>query len=142
MVNEYNQVRAHENIYVIGDLAMMASEAFPKGHPMLAPTAISQASLLSKNIKRTLAKKPMQPYKYVNKGSMATIGRNLAVAEIKSAHFKGRLAWLIWIFVHLMSLVSFRNGGLANYQLQYSRSRTELPITRDYMAQAEAALRR
>lgn len=109
LVNEYNQVKAHENIYVIGDLAMMASEEFPKGHPMLAPTAISQASLLAKNIKRRLAGKPLKAYHYVNKGSMATIGRNLAVAEIKSAHFKGRLAWLIWIFVHLMSLVSFRN---------------------------------
>jgi NADH dehydrogenase len=51
----------------------------------------------------------MKPYVYVNKGSMATIGRNLAVAEIKSAHFEGRLAWLIWIFVHLMSLVGFRS---------------------------------
>jgi len=109
VVNEFNQVLPHENIYVIGDLAIMPSDQYPKGHPMVAPTAISQAKLLAKNIKRTFEGQPKKPFVYVNKGSMATIGRNLAVAEIKSTHFFGRTAWLIWIFVHLMSLVGFRS---------------------------------
>jgi NADH dehydrogenase len=109
LVNEYNQTKEHSNIYVIGDLASMPSENFPKGHPMLAPTAIGQAKQLAENLKNSFHNKPMKPYRHSNKGSMATIGRNLAVAEIKSAKFYGRFAWFIWIFVHLMSLVSFRN---------------------------------
>lgn len=109
LVNEFNQVQGLNHIYAIGDMALMASDEHPKGFPMMAAPAISQGQRLADNLKAVIRGKPMKPYRYVNKGSMATIGRNLAVADIKGLHFSGFFAWFIWIFVHLMSLVSFRN---------------------------------
>lgn len=109
MVNSYNQIPLHPNIFVIGDLALMKSKEFPNGLPMVAPVAIEQGKLLGKNIHDYYKGHKMKPFKYVNRGAMATIGRNLGVAEIKGAQFTGRTAWLIWLFVHLMSLNVFKS---------------------------------
>ena len=109
IVNDFNQVRMHPNVFVIGDLAMLKTKDFPNGLPMVAPVAIAQGKRLGKNIHDYYIGNKMTPFKYVNKGAMATIGRNLAVAELKSAKFSGRIAWLIWIFVHLMSLAVFKS---------------------------------
>lgn len=109
LVNEYNQVEGHDRIFSIGDLACHASEKYPRGYPMMAPPAIAQGKLLAANLKRIINGQKPRPFVYRNKGSMATIGRNLAVAEIGSLRLHGSLAWFVWIFVHLMSLVSFRN---------------------------------
>ena len=109
LVNEYNQVKGYSNIFAVGDVASMISEKTPKGHPMVAPVAIQQGQLLAKNLYNLLQKKALKPFKYRDKGSMATIGRNRAVVEVGKFKSQGFLAWFMWMGVHLMSLVGFRN---------------------------------
>lgn len=108
-VNEYNMVHGQDNIFAIGDIASMETEEFPKGHPMLAPVAIQQGLHLAENLKFLLKEKPLKPFKYVDKGAMATIGRNKAVADLGNMKVGGFMAWLIWMFVHLISIIGFRN---------------------------------
>lgn len=120
-VNEYNQVEGHDTIFAIGDLACQVSEKYPRGYPMMAPPAIAQGKLLAANLRRMMTGQVPRPFVYRHKGSMATIGRNLAVAEFGSFRLHGSLAWFVWIFVHLMSLVSFRNRltVFATWMLSY-----------------------
>lgn len=109
-VNQFNQVAGHENIFAIGDAAIMEGDPdFPDGHPQMAPPAMQQGRLLATNICRHIEKKPMIPFRYKHQGSMATVGRNKAVVELKSLRTHGFLAWFIWMFVHLISIVGFRN---------------------------------
>mgnify|MGYP001118730952 CR=1 FL=1 len=109
-VNQFNQVEGYENIYAIGDIAAMIDEDTPRGHPMMAPPAMQQGRHLAKNFKFMLQNKPLKPFKYYDKGSMATIGRNKAVVEMRGGQkTQGFIAWMIWMFVHLMYLVGFRN---------------------------------
>lgn len=109
VVDEFNQVVGHDNIYAIGDIALMKNKDYPYGHPMLAPVAIQQGHHLADNIKRILKGKPLKPFKYRDKGSMATIGRNKAVADLGKLSFGGFVAWMVWMFVHLISIIGFRN---------------------------------
>ncbi|MCB0738944.1 MAG: NAD(P)/FAD-dependent oxidoreductase, partial [Bacteroidetes bacterium] len=89
------------------------SDAFPKGHPQLAPVAIQQAHLLVKNLKAKTQNKPQKSFNYLDKGSMATIGRNRAVVDLpKNLHFKGFIAWVLWMFIHLILIVGFRNRAV------------------------------
>jgi NADH dehydrogenase len=108
-VNAYNQVEGYSDIFALGDIAMMASEVYPNGHPQVAQPAIQQGQLLGKNIMKLVQGKPLKKFKYIDKGSMATVGRNKAVVDLKHYKFGGFFAWLIWMFVHLMALVGFRN---------------------------------
>lgn len=121
VVDHYNQVSRLEDVYAIGDIAMMSSEEYPNGHPMLAPVAMQQAELLAKNLVLTGNGKEMKAFEYKNKGSMATIGRNKAVVDLPSLHFGGLMAWFVWMFVHLISIVGFRNKlvVLANWIWNY-----------------------
>lgn len=119
-VNEFNQVEGYENIFAIGDIALMTSEDYPKGHPQVAQPAIQQGKLLGKNLLKLVEKKPMKPFKYFDKGSMATIGRNKAVVDLKPYKFGGFFAWFIWMFVHLMSLVGFRNRVIVFFNWTYN----------------------
>ncbi len=120
-VDEYCKVKNYDNIYAIGDVASMVLEDFPRGHPMVAPVAIQQGELVADNIIAQLKGKPAKPFVYFDKGSMATVGRNKAVMEAKGIKMGGFIAWLAWLFVHVMSLVGFRNkitvtlGWLYNY---------------------------
>ena len=109
ITDAFNKVNDLENIYAIGDVAAMISEELPNGHPMLASVAAQQGSQLGKNINRQLLGKKMIPFKYKDKGTMATIGRNKAVVDLPFISFSGLLAWITWMFVHLMLLVDFRN---------------------------------
>ncbi|RAU82133.1 NAD(P)/FAD-dependent oxidoreductase [Pontibacter arcticus] len=110
LVNEYNQVLGFNDVFAIGDIAFMKSEEFPRGHPGVAQPAIQQGQLLAKNLKRIIRNEPLEPFKYFDKGSLAIIGRNRAVADLpKNIHLGGFLAWAIWLFVHVMALVGFRN---------------------------------
>jgi NADH:ubiquinone reductase (H+-translocating) len=110
VVNRFNQVMGLERIFALGDVAAMKTEKFPRGHPMVAPVAIQQAKLLAKNLRRKEKGLDMIPFEYVNKGAMATIGRNKAVVDLPGGvKFGGLFAWLVWMFVHLMSIVGFRN---------------------------------
>jgi NADH dehydrogenase len=111
-VNEYNQVMGYENIFAIGDIASMETELFPQGHPMMAQPAIQQGKLLGENLIKLINKKPMTAFEYNNKGSMATIGRNLAVVDLPRYHFSGVFAWFVWMLVHLFSLIGFKNKAV------------------------------
>ncbi|MCO6148712.1 NAD(P)/FAD-dependent oxidoreductase [Flavobacterium sp. NRK1] len=112
-VDGYNKVVNTNNIYAIGDTCIMTGidAAFPDGHPQLAQVAIQQGTLLAKNFKNEIKNKPLKTFKYNDKGSMAIIGKNKAVADIPKPemHFKGFIAWAMWLFIHLMSLISYRN---------------------------------
>ena len=116
VTNEFNKVIGYKNIYALGDTALVTGDPnFPDGHPQLAQAAIQQAKNLGKN----LCDKPTnwKPFRYVDKGSMAIIGRNKAVADVPKPQMfiKGFPAWFIWVFVHIMSLVNFKNRMRALY---------------------------
>lgn len=87
----------------------MQGEDTPKGHPQVAPVAIQQAGLLANNLKSIVSGKEMKPFRYRDKGSMATVGRNLAVVEMGKLKIKGFSAWVIWMLVHLMSIIGIKN---------------------------------
>jgi NADH:ubiquinone reductase (H+-translocating) len=109
-VDAYNRVMGYSNIFAIGDAALMDGDPdFPNGHPMMAPPAMQQGRLLANNIKRLIMKKPIKAFRYHDKGSMATIGRNRAVVDLKSFKTQGFFAWFVWMFVHLISIIGFRN---------------------------------
>ena len=108
----FNKVNATENIYAIGDTAILtADKNFPNGHPQVAQVAIQQGINLAKNFKASLQNKPLKPFVYNDKGSMAIIGKNKAVVDLPNPkwHFNGFFAWFIWLFVHLISLITYRN---------------------------------
>lgn len=119
-VDPYNKVFGHENIFAIGDIALMESDKYPKGHPQVAQPAIQQGKHLAKNLKRMAKGKKMEPFKYFEKGTMATIGRNKAVADIWKMHFGGFIAWALWTSVHLVFLVGFRNRLVTMINWTYS----------------------
>ncbi|SIR02161.1 NAD(P)/FAD-dependent oxidoreductase [Maribacter ulvicola] len=138
-VNEFNQVIGHPEIFAIGDIACMATEDNPRGHPMVAQPAIQQGKLLGENLTRLFENKPMRPFVYNDKGSMATIGRNKAVCDIKKFRFQGVFAWFVWMFVHLFFLIGFRNRMVVfiNWVYNYIRFDREArliirPYKRDY----------
>lgn len=107
----YNQIQGVDDIFAIGDTAFQTSDSnFPKGHPQVAQVALQQGRNLAANFKKMLSGKELKPFKYKDKGSMAIIGRNKAVADIPpNLHFKGFVAYFIWGFIHLISLVHYRN---------------------------------
>jgi len=109
LTDEFNEVVAKESVFAIGDVAQIKSEEAPNGHPMLASVAGQQGSQLAKNLNALVKNKPMKPFSYKDKGTMATIGRNLAVVDLPFFSFSGLFAWLTWMFVHLMLLVDYRS---------------------------------
>jgi NADH:ubiquinone reductase (H+-translocating) len=109
MVDEYCQVKGYQNIFAIGDVACMVTEKYTAGHPQVAPVAIQQGEILAKNFENKLSQKPLLKFSYFDKGSMATVGRNKAVVEVRKLTFGGFLGWFAWMFLHLMLLVGFRN---------------------------------
>jgi NADH:ubiquinone reductase (H+-translocating) len=110
LVNEYSQINNIDNVYAIGDIAMMKLSDYPNGHPMVAPVAIQSGKNLAQNLINISHSKPQQSFVYKNNGSMATIGRNLAVVDLPNQwKIGGRVAWMMWMFVHLISIVGFRN---------------------------------
>ena len=122
-VNQYNQVAGYENLFAIGDIAVMSSEAYPQGHPMMAQPAMQQGRLLAENLVRLIEKKELKPFVYKDKGSMATIGRNKAVVDLTKYQFSGVFAWFVWMFVHLFSLIGFKNKAVVflNWVYNYIR---------------------
>lgn len=104
-----SRVLGYGNIFALGDMAMMREGAFPDGHPQVAPVAMAQARLLASNLSLALAGKPMKDFRYVDRGSMATVGRHAAVADIGKASVSGVAAWILWLGVHLWSLLGVKN---------------------------------
>ncbi|MEY3417305.1 MAG: dehydrogenase [Bacteroidota bacterium] len=107
IVNRLNQV--NDTVFAIGDIAMMSTPKYPKGHPQVANVAINQANCLAKNLSNIQLGKPCTAFEYKDLGSMATIGRNKAVVDLPFIQFKGYLAWLVWMFLHLMLILSVKN---------------------------------
>lgn len=119
-VNVFNQVSGYENVFAIGDIALMKSESFPKGHPMVAQPAIQQGKHLAKNLKRLIRGEALEPFEYNDKGTMATVGRNKAVVDLGKLKFGGFFAWFIWMFIHLYFLVGFRNRLITFFNWVYN----------------------
>lgn len=108
-VDRINKVPESDNIFAIGDMALMETPKYPKGHPQLANVAINQAKNLAKNLKKIIQGKEPVGYEYKDLGTMATIGRNKAIVDLPFFSFKGFFAWVIWMFLHLMLILSVRN---------------------------------
>lgn len=124
IVDAYNKVEGTTNIYALGDTCIQTTDAaFPAGHPQVAQVAIQQGKNLGKNFKRMVEGKSLIPFSYNDKGSMAIIGRNKAVADIPKpkVHFDGFIAWLAWMFVHLVSIIVIGNRikTLYNWVVSY-----------------------
>ena len=118
ITDAYNKVTATTNIFAVGDTCIQHTDVnFPQGHPQVAQVAIQQGINLANNFKLLLKNKSLKPFKYNDKGSMAIIGKNKAVVDLPNPklHFNGFFAWLIWLFVHLMSLISYRNRIMTFY---------------------------
>ncbi len=110
-VDRYNKLVSYDNIYVLGDVAYMETPNYPTGHPQVANVAINQAKNLGKNIYNSLKNNDykLKEYEYNDLGMMATIGKHKAVVEFPFVKFKGPLAWYVWMFLHLMLILSVRN---------------------------------
>jgi NADH:ubiquinone reductase (H+-translocating) len=129
-VNRYNQVENYDAIYALGDIAYMETPIYPKGHPQVANVAINQAKNLAKNLKNLALQKTLKEYEYKNLGSMATIGKHKAVVDLPFASFKGYFAWYIWMFLHLMLILSVRNKIIIfiNWTVTYFTKDTSLRL--------------
>ena len=119
-VDRTNLLQGYDSIYAIGDVSFMITENFPEGLPMLAPVANQQGSFLAKNLILINQNKASLEFKYNDRGVMATVGRNKAVVDLKKVKFKGTFAWFIWMFVHLLTLVGFRNKVVTFFNWSYN----------------------
>jgi NADH dehydrogenase len=109
-VNKYNQVDGLPNVFAVGDIALMSGDLkFPNGHPQVAQPAIQQGELLAKNLLKILRKEELVGFNYKDLGSMATVGRHLAVVDLPFWKFQGAFAWYVWMFVHLMAILGVKN---------------------------------
>ncbi len=108
IVDRFNKVKGYENIFAIGDIAYMETPLYPNGHPQMANVAINQGKNLAKNFLRKKTS-DWNPYEYDDKGSMATIGKHKAVVDLPKFKFQGIFAWYLWMFLHLMLILSVRN---------------------------------
>ena len=122
-VDRFHRVVGCDGIFSLGDIAIMHEDPSDSGHPQVAQVAIQQAKNLSRNFNRGEDEKKWKPFTYKDKGSMATIGRNRAVVDIGKFHSKGLIAWYLWMFVHLVTLVGFKNRvvALTNWIVSYLR---------------------
>jgi NADH dehydrogenase len=123
ITDAYNKVEGLTNVYAIGDTCIQTTDdEFASGHPQVAQVALQQGKNLAANFKLIILNKPLIPFIYKDKGSMAIIGRNKAVVDLSpNLHFKGFIAWFIWIFIHFVSLVHYRNKitTLYNWVVSY-----------------------
>ncbi|NQX81142.1 MAG: FAD-dependent oxidoreductase [Flavobacteriaceae bacterium] len=124
ITDQYNKVKGYEDVFAIGDVACIESEADKRGYLMLASVAGQQGEHLAKNLNAIANKKKMKAFVYNDRGTMATIGRNKAVVDLPFLKFSGIIAWFTWMFLHLMLLVDFRNRlvVLLNWSWSYLRN--------------------
>ena len=130
IVDRHNLVKGYANIFAIGDVACMETPKYPNGHPQVANVAINQARNLARNLKSLLKNKALKDYEYFNKGSMATIGKNKAVVDLPFIRFQGYFAWFVWMFLHLMLILSIRNKMIVffNWAINYFTKDTSLRL--------------
>jgi len=108
-VDRFNQIQGLEAIFALGDVAFMETPKYPNGHPQVANVAINQASNLARNLGAWKEKKSPKEFEYNDLGSMATVGKHKAVVDLPFVKFKGYFAWYVWMFLHLMLILSVRN---------------------------------
>jgi NADH dehydrogenase len=109
LVDEYNHINGYDDVFAIGDVSLMVTDDYPNGHAQVAQVAIQQGTNLSRNFMQLKRNAAIKKFKYIDRGSMATIGRNHAVADLSFIKFSGFLAWLTWMFIHLMAIVGVKN---------------------------------
>lgn len=144
-VDCFNQVQGVTDVYAIGDIAFMETEIYPHGHPQLANVATNQAAHLAENLNRIEQGEEMKPFEYINKGTMATVGKRKAVVDLPNWKFQGRFAWITWMIVHFWLILSVRNklvifiNWISNYfnndstlriimRANYSKASLNLPV--------------
>lgn len=130
-VDQFNQVVGIENVFAVGDGCLMEDDpSCEGGHPQLAQVAIQQGKLLAENLKCIAAGKELKPFRYIDKGTMAIIGVNKAVADLPKIHFHGVFAWFLWVFVHIFSLINYRNRlrTFYNWSLEYLTKNQDLRL--------------
>jgi NADH dehydrogenase len=104
------RLKNYPEVFIVGDVALMEGNTrYPKGHPQMAQVAIQQGKNVAKNLIRIQKNEPMKAFRYKNLGSMATVGRNKAVVELPGRKFQGFFAWLVWMVVHLRSILGVKN---------------------------------
>lgn len=108
-VDRFNRILPYNDIFAVGDIAYMETPKYPEGHPQVANVAINQARNLARNLQRYSTGKPLTAFEYKDKGTMATIGKKKAVVDLPYIKFKGFFAWIVWMFLHLMLILSVRN---------------------------------
>ena len=131
LVDRFNRVKGLKDVYAIGDQCIVeGDEAYPYGHPQLAQVAIQQAKTLAKNLIRQEKGETEQPFSYHNLGTMATIGRKRAVVEIGKLKFGGFFAWLLWLIVHLRSILGVKNKTIVflNWMWSYLNYKQSLRL--------------
>ena len=129
-VDHYSRIESIPNVFVIGDVSYMENKDFPRGHAQLANVAINQAKNLADNIKRLMKNQPMMEFRYKNPGTMATVGKRKAVCDLPFISFQGFFAWLTWMFLHLMLILSVRNKLtiFINWAISYFTNDTTLRL--------------
>lgn len=129
-VDAYHRMEGMENVFVLGDLSYMETPGFPKGHPQLANVAIAQAKNMAWNFRKMAKNQPLKPFFYKNPGTMATVGKRKAVVDLPFMSFQGRLAWFVWMFLHLMLIVSVKNRLFIfiNWAISYFTNDTTLRL--------------
>ncbi len=145
VVDEYNRVKGAENVFAIGDVTHFPTEEYPKGLPGVAQVGIQQGQHLAKNLTRIDQGKELKPFSYLDKGTLATIGRNRAVGDLPfNIKVSGFIAWFIWASVHLFYLVGFRNRLITfvNWAFSYISYTNKIriiihPVLREGTAAAE-----
>ena len=141
VVDRFNRVLNMDHVFAIGDIALMKEDDYPNGHPMVAQVALQQAQNLAKNILLMERSGTLKPFHYKNLGSLATIGRNKAVADFPFLKISGIIAWFLWLVIHLMTLVGFRNRVvvLINWMWNYfSYDRAIRLIIRPYKSRTSS----
>ena len=109
LVDRFNRVLSYDNIFALGDLSLMETPEYPNGHPQVVQAAIQQAKLLASNLIKLKSGLALKEFEYTYKGSLATIGRNLAVADLPNGKLKGFSAWVLWSIIHLFTIVGVKN---------------------------------
>jgi NADH dehydrogenase len=129
-VDAFNKVTGLANVFAMGDIAYMETQEFPKGHPQLANVAIAQAKNLVANFSSLTDNKPLKPFSYKSPGTMATVGKRKAVVDLPFMSFQGRFAWFVWMFLHLMLIVSVKNRLIIfiNWAISYFTNDTTLRL--------------
>jgi len=123
VVNQDLSVPGADGVFVIGDLAAVSSDGKPV--PGLSPAAIQEGQHAAKNVARLIRGEPTIPFRYWDKGTLATIGKAAAVADIAGLHLSGLIAWLMWLFVHILFLIGFRNRFIVIFEWAWTYLRND-----------------